>query len=130
MLQVENGLVKPLSSTALAGVTLACGTEGAFVYDVPEVGAMNFGATGLMDPILAAGTKFRFTVALDKRPKGVLSVPVCTLSSDKVAAFKSAFQFVRTTPNTGCRLIEKVVDGNRVTLIAEVGPVGFMVIFR
>lgn len=130
VLQVENGLVKPLSSTALAGVTLACGTEGAFVYDVPEVGAMNFGATGLMDPILAAGTKFRFTVALDKRPKGVLSVPVCTLSSDKVAAFKSAFQFVRTTPNTGCRLIEKVVDGNRVTLIAEVGPVGFMVIFR
>lgn len=127
---VAEGWVKPRTADVFAGVKLSCGAAGAFVYDVPADGATGFGETGLIDPILKEGATFRMSVAIAERPTTRLFVPVCTLSSDKVAAFKSAFQFVRTTPNTGCRLIEKVVDGNRVTLIAEVGPVGFMVIFR
>ena len=129
-LDVSEGFVKPLAAGALAGVTLSCGANGKFLYDVPAADATGIGATGLVDPVLAEGSAFRFSVALDARPQGTLSVPVCTLAADKVAAFKAAFKFVRTTPNTGCRLVEKSAGEGRVTLVAEVYPSGLLMIVR
>lgn len=129
-LDVSEGFVKPLAAGALAGVTLSCGANGKFLYDVPAADATGIGATGLVDPVLADGATFRFSVAITERPAETLSVPVCTLAADKVAAFKAAFKFGRTTPNTGCRLVEKPAGEGRVTLVAEVYPSGLLMIVR
>ena len=129
-LTVAAGCVCSKTAEALSGVTLSCGANGKFLYDVPAAEATGVGATGLVDPILAEGSTFRMAVAITERPAETLSVPVCTLASDKVAAFKAAFRFVRTTPNTGCRLVEKSASDGRVTLVAEVYPSGLLMIVR
>ena len=129
-LTVAAGCVCPKTAEALSGVTLSCGPNGAFLYDIPAADATGVGATGLVDPILAEGSTFRMVVAIDERPDETLSVPVCALASDKVAAFKAAFKFVRATANTGCRLVEKSASDGRVTLVAEVYPSGLLMIVR
>ncbi len=129
-LTVAAGSVCPKTAGALTGVTLSCGQDGAFLYDVPESEATGFGETGLVDPILVNGSTFRMTLSLDERPTKRLYVPVCTLAADKVAAFKAAFQYVHTTSDTGCRLIERPAGEGCVTLVAEVGPTGMIIIVK
>ena len=99
------------------GVTVAAATA---VVTVPEEKTLTLSET----VTYADGAK------LTKKGAGALALGGAAVASDKVAAFKAAFKFVRTTPNTGCRLVEKPAGEGRVTLVAEVYPSGLLMIVR
>ena len=84
---------------------------------------------------MTLGSRLTFDGTLVKGGSGtlVLSNDVDVTSGRAaltVAAFKAAFKFVRTTPNTGCRLVEKPAGEGRVMLVAEVYPSGLLMIVR
>lgn len=123
-LQVETGSVKPLSATALAGVTLSFGSAGTMLYEAD-------GSTpALVNPILAQGSTFNMTVGLTAVPTSAISIPVCELPLAQAAKFKSAFRFVKPVPGVGCRLEEVPADDGRVRIVARIARWGLLVIFR
>ena len=123
-LLVSEGRVQPLSSAAFAGVTLDCGADGAVVYKADGT------TPALVDPALAQGGVFRMTVDLTEVPGRTISLPVCELNAADVAAFKSAFKFLKPISGVRCVLHEEPLGNGRVRILAEVGRFGFFLVVK
>ena len=123
-LLVSEGRVQPLSSAAFAGVTLDCGTDGAVVYKADGTTPV------LVDPVLAQGGVFRMTVDLTEVPERTISLPVCELDAADVAAFKSAFKFLKPISGVRCVLHEESLGNGRVRILVEVGRFGLVLVVK
>ncbi|MBQ0032603.1 MAG: hypothetical protein KBT68_07355 [bacterium] len=121
---VAEGGVQALSAAALAGVTLSCGENGAFVYSADGTTPV------LIDPVLAPNSSFRMTVDLTAVPAKLIPIPVCELDTSMVAQFKSAFRFVKPIRGVSCMLSEESLGNGRVRIVANVGRFGLFLMVK
>ncbi len=136
-LAVQEGMLKPLSTTATDGIAFTFAADAALLLDVPADTTQGVGRYGLYD--VAWNTPFTLpdgvlNVVLDEASlpaeATTLRIPVCTVLSTAAPALDGKIAVRKPWKNSVVTVDPVVLDEGTVTFVATVRPCGMTVIVR